>query len=35
MNCKFNKNFNSWEPENISKTKNLLTKDEIKKMERL
>ena len=35
MTCKFNKNFNSWEPENISKTKNLLSKEEIKKMERL
>ena len=35
MTCKYNKKFNSWGPEKISKTKHLLTEDEIKKMERL
>ena len=33
MYCRFNKNFNTWEPEKISKSKTLLTKEEIKKLE--
>lgn len=35
MVCKFNKKFNSWEPQKISKSKLLLSKDEIIKLEKI
>ena len=35
MICKFNKNFGTWEPQNISKTKTILSKEEVQKLEKI
>ena len=35
MICKYNKNFNSWEPQKISKTKTTLSKNDIKELENI